>query len=80
MTNGLRSVGGSSSDTNRRAQELADLFGEQIAEGSGNSFWGSLGRGGWNFVKTAIDVLDTPRGVVTSTVQELGDLLSLIHI
>ena len=65
---------GDRDEIERRAQEIADLTSEQIREGSGDSFWGGLGRGGWNAVKFGIGVLDTPRAVVTSTLQEAGDI------
>ena len=61
-------------DIESRAQELAGLTSEQINKGSDDNFWGGLAQGGWNVLKGAIDIVDTPRAVVTSTIQEAGDI------
>ena len=65
---------GDTQDIERRAQELAGLTSEQISKGSDDNFWGSLAQGGLNVMKSAIDIVDTPRAVVTSTIQEGGDI------
>ena len=65
---------GDAQEIERRAQELAGLTSEQISKGSGENFWSGLAQGGLNVLKSAIDVVDTPRAVVTSTVQEGGDI------
>ena len=70
---GLSGLGGN--DIEQRAREYADLFADEIAEGSDDSFWSTVGRGGLNVLQEAINVLDLPRGAVTSTIQELSDII-----
>ena len=65
---------GDAQEIERRAQELAGLTSEQISKGSGETFWSGLTQGGLNVLEKAIHIVDTPRAVVTSTIQEGGDI------